>query len=248
MTLAGATVFARYAYPPNELGYCGPDDASVLLRPDPAVAEEQIRLHARQFDGAWAYLELIAAGSGIADPLDARVVEAYWIGNDLLDNIDPHDSMTRLKHRFAAQPGATWTPGFPHHSFQVFAVYPWSGLLSKGTNNAVALSILEQCRIRWGRVVAVDGTRVRVLSRPLVLRDGLLVLGEPGEHSAAWSVDGSSLLAPTSDRTPVAVGDHVAMHWDWVCDILTPPQLAELTARSDDQLARTNAALTNSVR
>ena len=27
----GATRFARYAFPPNELGHCGPDDASVLL-------------------------------------------------------------------------------------------------------------------------------------------------------------------------------------------------------------------------
>ena len=24
MTLTGATLFARYAYPPNVLGYCGP--------------------------------------------------------------------------------------------------------------------------------------------------------------------------------------------------------------------------------
>ena len=26
----GPALFARYAYPPNELGYCGPDDPSVL--------------------------------------------------------------------------------------------------------------------------------------------------------------------------------------------------------------------------
>ena len=35
MTLTGATMFARYAYPPNVLGYCGPDDASPLLSRDP---------------------------------------------------------------------------------------------------------------------------------------------------------------------------------------------------------------------
>ncbi len=31
MTRSGAQLFARYAYPPNELGYCGPNDAAPLL-------------------------------------------------------------------------------------------------------------------------------------------------------------------------------------------------------------------------
>ena len=33
------------------------------------------------FEGAYPYLELIAAANGIEDPLDTRVVDAYWIGN-----------------------------------------------------------------------------------------------------------------------------------------------------------------------
>ncbi len=234
--ITGASLFARYAYPPNELGYCGPRDTSLLLRGD-----EQIADHARHFDGAWAYLQLIAARTGIADPLDARVVEAYWIGNDLLDAVAPRDVMTTLQARFAGQPGASWSPGSAHHSFQVFVVYPWVGLLRKGINVAVAVSILQQCRIRWGQIVAVEGTRVRVRSRPLVLRDGLLALDEPVEQNAAWSVGSVSLLG--EDRATLTVGAHVAMHWDWVCDILTPDQLAQLESRSAEQLARTNAVL-----
>ena len=35
-TSRGHATFARYAFPPNELGYCGPSDASVLLHGDPA--------------------------------------------------------------------------------------------------------------------------------------------------------------------------------------------------------------------
>ncbi|MGI8869838.1 MAG: DUF6390 family protein [Mycobacteriales bacterium] len=42
---------------------------------------------------------------------------------------------------------------------------------------------------------------------------------------------------------PVAVGDQVAMHWDWVCDVLTPTQVTQMESRSTDQLARTNTAL-----
>ncbi|MGW1020020.1 DUF6390 family protein, partial [Streptomyces niveus] len=33
MSERGAVLFARYAYPPNELGYCGPADSAALLRP-----------------------------------------------------------------------------------------------------------------------------------------------------------------------------------------------------------------------
>ena len=47
-----------------------------------------LELLARQFAGAWPYLEFIAGVSGIKDPLDRRVVEAYWLGNDLLERID----------------------------------------------------------------------------------------------------------------------------------------------------------------
>jgi len=240
---SGATLFARYAYPPNELGYCGPGDASVLLGRDSVGAEQQIARHARQFEGAWPYLEIIASAAQIADPLDARVVEAYWIGNELLDTVDPASLVAQLQERFVGQVGASWEPGLPHHSFHVFAVYPWVGLLRRGGANDVALSVLEQCRIRWGEVITVEGERIRVRSRPLVLRDGLLGLGSLREETAAWSVDGSSLLAVEAGSPQVSVGDHVAMHWDWVCDVLTPGQAGQLELRSADQLARTNAGL-----
>ena len=246
MGSSGAQLFARYAYPPNELGYCGPDDASVLLRRGSLDAEQQIARHARQFEGAWPYLKIIASAAGIADPLDVRVVEAYWIGNDLLDNVDPESLVAQLQERFVGQTGASWVPGLAHHSFHVFAVYPWVGLLRRGTGtgtgtgNDVALSVLEQCRIRWGEVVAVQGERAQVLSQPLGLRDGVLQLGEAREESASWSVQGRSLLGS------VAVGDLVALHWDWVCDVLSCEQLTALEQRSADQLARTNAALATS--
>jgi hypothetical protein len=249
VSAAGTTLFARYAYPPNELGYCGPDDASVLLRRGSATAQAQIAEHARQFEGAWAYLEIIAEAAGITDPLDARVVEAYWIGNELLGTVDQKALVSTLRERFGDQAGASWVPGPPHHGFQVFSVYPWVGLLRRGTGD-VALSVLEQCRIRWGEVVAIEGDRVRVQSRPLVVADGLLELGPAQEQAAAWSVDGRTLLpaesAVPADGTlvaPVAVGDHIAMHWDWVCDVLSPAQVAELELRTTDQLARTNAGL-----
>ncbi|MDQ2738880.1 MAG: DUF6390 family protein, partial [Actinomycetota bacterium] len=160
MMPSGAELFARYAYPPNELGYCGPEDASVLLARE---SERDVAQSARQFEGAWPYLEIIAAASGIGDPLDPRVVEAYWIGNDLLDTVRPELLMAELQQRFPGQSGASWVPGLAHHSYHVFAVYPWVGLLRQGRGAEVALSVLQQCRIRWGEVVAVHDERVTVV-------------------------------------------------------------------------------------
>ena len=225
MSDAGAVLFARYAYPPNELGYCGPDGAAALLRAD---APAEIARRARQFDGAWSYLEVIAEAAGVADPLDASVVEAYWIGNDLLDTVDPGALVDRLRDRFAGQPGGTWrTAGdraLAHHSFQVFEVYPWAGLLSGG-GNPTAVWVLDRCRIRTGTVLAVDaGGAATVRSRPLVWDGAGLAPGPARDEEVRWSTRGRSLLAG------LAPGDRVALHWDWVCDVITEQQCASLTS------------------
>jgi hypothetical protein len=236
---AGYAEFARYAFPPNELGYCGPDDSAVLLRHATSGREPaaEIARRARQFEGAWVYLELIAAAAGITDPMDARVVEAYWIGNELLDAVDPARFLATLKDRFAAQlvgPAAQRWRSMPpahalaHHGFHVFAVYPWAGLL--GARSGTALSILDSCRIRWGTVVGVDGTRLSVRSRPLAWVGHELTLGTERVESVRWSA------GDPVDRPPPRIGAAVACHWDWVCDTLTPSQVDELSARNAHQL------------
>lgn len=220
MSAQGALIFARYAYPPNELGYCGPDGAAALLQPGAAA---EIERRARQFDGAWCYLEFLAESAGICDPLDARVVEAYWVGNDLLHNADPSRLVRRLLRQFSSQRGGTWREAAgratAHHSFQVFEVYPWARLLvTDGTT--VALEVLDQCRIRAGVVKHVDGESATVQSRPLIWNGSVLEIGPPREELVRWSTGGMSFLG---GLTP---GDHVSLHWDWVCDVVTAEQAA----------------------
>jgi Family of unknown function (DUF6390) len=232
---SGETLFARYAFPPNELGYCGPADPELLIA-DPAAA-------ARQFEGAWVYQELIAAAAGVADPMDARVVEAYWVGNDLLDGVDPVGLTATLAERFAGQligparrlwdrrPAAS---ALAHHSFHVFAVYPWLALLPAGKPGGVPLSVLDSCRIRWGTVVGSEGERVLVRSRPLTWDGARLALGADRVESVRWSDAGfqrDDALQP---------GEFVACHWDWICDRLTEEQLHQLATRSAHQLDAAN--------
>lgn len=153
----GPILFARYAYPPNALGYCGPPDSGALIgAAAPATDLDGLSRLAARFEGAWPYLRLIARCNGIADPLDPRVVEAYWIGNELLLQVPASALRATVDDCFASEdaqgPGAAVSPesrGTPQHSFHVFAVYPWLGLLRAGRDGP-PLEVLDRCRIRWG--------------------------------------------------------------------------------------------------
>src|SRR5690242_20609398 len=82
--VSGPVLFARYAFGPNRLGYCGPEAVTELFEEGTAGHDDRaLRELARGFEGAWPYLELIASANGLADPLDRWVVEAYWLGNEL---------------------------------------------------------------------------------------------------------------------------------------------------------------------
>ncbi len=232
MSAEGALRFARYAYPPNELGYCGPDGAHEMLVPG-AVAE--IERRARLFDGAWVYLQFLAGATGVEDPLSEAVVEAYWIGGDLLDAVDPAAFVEHLTVAFEGQAGGTWREAAAraraHHSFQVFEVYPWAAMLLRGLPPGPAVSVLDRCRVRSGVVSEVDGEWVVVTSRLLMWDGNALRPSLPQVERARWSVEGRSLLAPPG------VGDTVALHWDWVCDVLTPDQADRLQRAESAQRA-----------
>jgi len=242
----GPTLFARYAYPPNALGYCGPDDPAALLglATDTRPRHADLRQLAARFEGAWPYLELIAGCNGIGDPLDRRVVEAYWVGNDLLARVPPAALWRSLDERFRRRAGRLFEPmaaavplgGVPHHSFHVFAVYPWLGLLRAGREGP-ALTVLDRCRIRWGTVESVDGDHVVVRTRLLTFRGSQLLLGEHDEVEVArWAIGGTTFVAALSP------GDAVSLHWDWVCDRLSPPALRRLQRWSAHTLAVVNAS------
>jgi hypothetical protein len=239
-TLDGAGLFVRYAYPPNRLGYCGPDDVEALAHYGATgVSDPGLRRLVGAFEGAYPYLELIAAAARIADPLDRRVVEAYWVGNRLLMDVEMGLLGRSMMDRFRARAGrnwdrlaeAVWAGGLPHHSFHVFAVYPWVGLMREGRIEE-PLHVLDRCRIRWGRVVGVEGVSVQVESRPLAYATGRLVLGEPAREVVA--------LSPGA---VVEAGDWVSLHWEWVCDRLTSRQLADLRGYSHHHLHMVNEEL-----
>ena len=247
---SGPVRFARYAYPPNALGYCGPgggeDLRSELLEVGRGGDDRGLRHLAQGFEGAWPYLQLIAAATGRRDPLDPDVVAAYWIGNDLLDAVPPALMFRSLEERFARRAGVSWPHlrdtmsalAVPHHDFHVFAVYPWVGLLRGGRLVEQPLHVLDRCRIRSGRVRSVEGPRAVVAYRPLTFDGHHLGLGP--ETTEVVLHDGNHRGGDAGQRA-LAPGDRVAMHWDWVCERLTPAEERRLTAMTERMLAVANA-------
>jgi Family of unknown function (DUF6390) len=226
----GPLLFTRYAYPPNALGLCGTEETRALLEYGAAGAADAGLVElARTFEGAWPYLELIASENRIADPLDARVVEAYWVGSPLLDQVDGRRLGRHLDDRFRARAGPAWrrladaipARAVPHHNFHVFGVYPWVGLLRTGASTE-PLRVLESCRIAAGRVEFVAGGAATVVVEPLVWDGRRLRLGPRTRRETAWHTDGLGFVGG------LLPGEWVSVHWDWICDRLTAVQVARL--------------------
>jgi hypothetical protein len=246
--LHGLQLFARYAYPPNQLGYCGPEDHRALFDYAAAgVTDPGLAQLARGFVGPWPYLTLTAGSNGVKDPFDVRVVEAYWLGNHMLDQVDMTRFGNTLIERFRPMAGsksnylteAVPAGGVPDHNFHVFAVYPWVGLLYSGSTEQ-PLYHLDRCRIRWGRVVSVQGDQVVVRNRCLTWDGKRLGLGAAETETVERAVDGTGYLP---DLRP---GEWVSLHWHWVCDRLSRRQLANLRSYTAHQLDVTNNRVAHS--
>lgn len=239
----GAEMFARYAYAPNALGYCGPPLGATLR--DGSV--DDVRIAARKFSGAWPYLQVLSRMTGITDPLDYRLVESYWLGGGLGADLDPAEFVDELLAIIGPQAGRYWShldsdlvgEAAANHCFHVFGVYPWSRLLglNEGSLDEHPLRVLDSCRITWGTVVSRDGDDIDVSCRALLWDGHVLELSEPSPRRVDVWADGYSAVPD------VAVGDEVAVHWGRLCGRLRPEQIQALTDATARQLTATNQRL-----
>jgi len=239
-------LFARYAFGPNRFGLCGPEDWRALLELGVSGSDDRaLRQLAQGFEGAYPYLELLAESAGVPDPLDRRVVEAYWIGSPLSDAVDPGLMARSLAVRFRPRLDAgTWrwlgekpaVGARPTHAFHVLDVFPRVGLMRGGKVDDV-VGLMDSCRIRWGRVLEVSGDRLVVEAVPLELVDGQLRLGAARVERVQRWLDGAGFL------DAVLPGDVVTLHWDWACERLSPARLHNLVSRTISQIGIANQTL-----
>jgi hypothetical protein len=240
--LEGTLRFIRYGFMPNRLEYCGPTGESHTLfdHAVESVLDAGLPPLLRKFNGALPYLQLIARCNGIADAFDSRVVEAYWIGNELLEGVEVRQLYDSLMERFGKQLsgrtrelvlGKAPAGAHPHHSFHVLDVYSRVGELD------LTLDRLDNCRVSWGRVVSVAGAELVVERAPLVLEAGKLALGQPRQERVVRQLGGRGFADGASP------GEWVSTHWGWVCEVLDDRQQRNLERYTRYHLAIANQTL-----
>lgn len=234
---------SRYSFGPNRLHYCGPDanrEMLAYLKED--TSDLGLAFLLRQFKTLFPYLKLIAEANGIKDYFDQRVVEAYWIGNKLLDRVGPQKLYQNLTEehglkkklgikRFVSIENKIEKGALPHHSFHVFNIWKRTGNLEiKHT-----LESMNECRVSWGLVQSCNGPFINVSYEPLCTDGYKLFLGEPMPRKIVRHLDSSS------DIGDLKTGDTISIHWGVPCEVLSPKEVANLKHYTNLSLTLANS-------
>lgn len=219
---------------PNKLRYCGGDRNNEIFD---YVAEGEsdpgLRNLLKEFATMFPYLKMIAQANRISDPFNIKVVEAYWIGNELLENVsmknfhrylvDEQKLKNKLKPELVEKVfGKLSSGGKPHHSWHVFNIPKRTGHYPVEHS----LQTMDDCRISWGKIVKRPSRdlagKMIVECRPLIVNENRMELGESVDREILSEMNCRSFV-----REPQA-GDWVSIHWGWACDFLNEVQVKNL--------------------
>lgn len=215
---------AKYAFSPNYLKFCGPDKNQELQGYLQSKSSDQgLQRILAEFAAMYPYLKLIAQENGIGDPFDERVVEAYWLGNALLDKVSLKGFFSHVERRlprkdlkwfeFKLGQGAK-----PNHQLHVFNFWKRTGHVAR----MHTVETMDSCRISVGKIIPSVSRQTSsapeicvACTDKLVFKQGRLEL-EP-TIKEVQSLD--------NDLKP---GDLVSIHWNWVCEKITLEQVKNL--------------------
>ena len=223
--MKGIELAARFSFITNALRFCGPEEASgqFLNYFQKKDNEKQLEDSIRKFEGLYPYLGTIAEKTG-KSPFDYSVVEAYWIGNSLLEKFERKDMeiiirklMTRGLMESTGERLIKDMPEgmFPHHNFNVMyvGVGNTSGKVETNLNN------MDNCRISIGRVVEVLDDKLLVATKPLKFGNNKYYIGNEEIKTAVYN---------NITLEGVKKGNIVALHWGYACISLDEKQANSL--------------------
>jgi hypothetical protein len=222
---------SRYAFGPNRLHYCGPDmNAELAAHMTERKNDAGLSGILSKFETLYPYLQLIARANKIADPFDDRVVETYWLGNELLDQVTQEQLYWHMKDTLKVQKKIgvegmrqvtdRWSAyTVPHHAFHVLEV--WREGIGKDSVHTEAN--IAECIVNTGVVRAVSGVRVTIDTKPLRYDE------QQGWHFGAVTERVVTRDLGSSDAIDdIAIDDRIAYHWGVPCEVLTDQQASNL--------------------
>ncbi|MFH1650328.1 MAG: DUF6390 family protein [Candidatus Woesearchaeota archaeon] len=233
----GIELAIRFSTITNQLHFCGPGSAQKVLKQyiDKKDNADEVRTSLEKFEGLYPYLKAIGDASG-KDWLDYEVVEAYWIGNELLQEtketipqIIEHLAQRGLPRSWADDLLTRIPEGaLPSHLFNVI----WVGVGKATGSVPTTLQNMDNCRPSWGTVKRV-------------MKDHILVERQPLAYVAEQYCYG-----PSETRTVVYLpefmegvkeGDVIAMHWGFACLVLSKEQQNNLISYSEKVIDTINS-------
>jgi hypothetical protein len=244
---SGALFHAKHAFMPNKLGYCGPDDRGMILQclRESSVNEKLVST-LKNFEAAYPFIHLIGKSNG-RQPFDLMVTDAYWIGNDLLENVGAEEfynfTLTELKKKNGEDIRSLFLNlrdrAMPHHTFYVISttMNVISDSHHTSSPDPKKLSeVMDNCRISWGKVLKVEKDSLRVSYKPLGIVDGRLSLSSEKTKKIEYNPE-----VPPFEK--VVPGDYVSIHWNFACEILTRAQVRNINAYTKSDIDSANLFL-----
>lgn len=234
---AGELLHTKHAFPPNSLGYCGPDVRGRILDYLHNHSDGESLLPVlTKFEAAYPFVRMIAKSTG-KSPFDYKVTEAYWLGNSLLNRVEPvefyefaHQDLAPSRKTVGKKDGLRKEEakslfrelGFnakPHHTFYVLGMYARSS--DKSGTEEKLLELMDSCRISWGRVSEVKRETLVVERPSLTLTRDRISLTRPNKKEITYDPE----IHPFSN---IHIGDWVSIHWNFASEKLLPYQLKNL--------------------
>lgn len=223
-----------FSYSPNHKGYCGRDSAGdVFVRCIEKGLCSKVPQELKHFIVLYPYLKTISTLTKLS-PFDYKVIEAYWIGNELLEDMPVHGYEILLKE-FKKQGVPSWLIDslkkkkpkkfIPNHLFQVLHV----GVGQASGSVPFDMQSINNCMIRWGTVHAKSSRTIGI---------ELTKLQKVNNHYELTSVSEQISTNACPFFSP-KVGDIVALHWGHVVKRLNSREEKNLTYWTKQTLAST---------
>lgn len=211
-----------YSFIPNRLGYCGPPgcwEAFSSFIQSPAEGQAPaVRQLLQHFSALHPYLELIAKANE-KSAFDPEAIEAYWLGNDLLLNVQFSEFQKTILSfqrsglpRPIAEKKAACLPAclLPHHSAHVLYV----NFISKKVPPLI--ENLGDCLIQWAEVKSESEKGIEAR--------GIGLFSEGGE----FKIREKSKKIQNPFKIKPKPGDFVSVHWGNAIEILSEESLKSL--------------------